>query len=110
MLGDFQFPVPIQINGVFQPILGLAGGPTYYVPTDQFKLSQRPRYWEEIPEGYGEGSDERGSWTTRTYIGPWSQRQLFRLWLRGTAWRDSTGIIRRLTPAQDPVSPHQYCV
>lgn len=108
-MADFQFPVPPIISGTYAPIVGFAGGPFYYVATDQVKLSQRPPAWEEIPEGYGEGDDERGSWTTRTYIGPWSQRKLFRLWLRGTAWRDVNGLIKRIIPAQDPCDPWEYC-
>jgi hypothetical protein len=108
-MADFQFPVPPIISSTYAPIAGFAGGPSYYVPTDQVKLAARPPGWQEIPEGYGEGSDERGSWTTRTYIGPWSQRKLFRLWLRGTAWRDAGGNIKRIVPAQDPCDPWQYC-
>ncbi len=79
------------------------------------KFALFPTNWEEIV-GYREREDPQlGFETTRMYVGPWSERLIFRQWVMGVSYRTNDGTsvpqgISRTLPAQDPTYPQLYAV
>jgi hypothetical protein len=107
---DQVFPVPINVvNGAYAPLL--PGTNVSHIEHDVKKLNSRPPGWGECDgSGKEQEDDQNGLSVTRLYIGPWSQRVIFRAWLKGTNFRNAaTQQINRTIPAQDPQYPFLYC-